>query len=116
MIPCSCITQQKITFSYAVQRRKLFSRWQILSITIALVSSVTWKGAASQHQSPSRKTLLGRSRFKCWHADVFPTPIGPPMRYSFFMFALSDESFPRDRLHTILRRERPFTFNGSVRF
>jgi hypothetical protein len=32
------------------------------------------------------------------------------------MFALSDESFPHDRLHTILRRERPFTFNGSVRF
>ena len=38
---CSCITQQKITCVYAVQRRKLPSRWQMLSITIAFVSSVT---------------------------------------------------------------------------
>ena len=31
--------------------------------TMAMVSSVTTKGSASQHQSPSRKTLWGSSFF-----------------------------------------------------
>ena len=36
----------------------------MLSITIIFVSSVTWNGSESQHQSPSRKTLFDNFVFK----------------------------------------------------
>ena len=75
IIFCSCITQQKIIFLYTEHFKKLFNKWQILSITIALVSSVTWNGLASQHQSPSIKTLFCKSCLSCWHRVVFPTPM-----------------------------------------
>ena len=37
---------------------KLFSMWQMLSITTAFVTSFTVKGCMFQHQSPSRKAHL----------------------------------------------------------
>ena len=37
---------------------------------MARVSAVTWKGSASQHQSPSKKTLFGSSLFSRWHTVV----------------------------------------------
>ena len=51
----------------------------MLSTTILLVSSVTRKGFACQHQSPSRKTLC--SSFCCSTRQVvlLPTPIVPPI-------------------------------------
>lgn len=64
--------------------------WQILSKTIALVSSVTKKGLAHQHQSPSRNTLSGNSSFRHWQTDVLPIPMVPPIRNSRF---ISDRSY-----------------------
>ena len=52
-----------------------------MSITMALVSFGTRKGWASQHQSPSRKTLCGSRVFTFWQAAVLPTPMAPPIRY-----------------------------------
>ena len=57
----------------------------MLSITNALVSAVTWNGLASQHQSPSRNTLFGKSCLSCWHTVVFPTPIVPLIIYKVFI-------------------------------
>ena len=43
------------------ERRKLFRRKEMFSSTISRVSSVTWKGWASQRQSPSRNALRSSS-------------------------------------------------------
>ena len=56
MISCWCMTQEKITYSVWEHLRKFPSRWAMLSIAMALVSSVTSKGFKFQHQSPSSHT------------------------------------------------------------
>ena len=58
---------------------------QMFPSTSAFVSPVTRKGCMSQHQSPSRKAQLSSRRFNIWHTVVFPTPIAPPIMYSFFI-------------------------------
>ena len=65
--------------------QKIIEQVTLLFVTIAFVSSVTWNGFASQHQSPSRNTLFGKSCLSCWHTVVFPTPIVPPIIYKVFI-------------------------------
>ncbi len=89
---CSCMTQQKTTCSMAEHFRKLLSRTQIFSMTMAFVSSVTWNGCISQHQSPSSRALLGSSIFNSRHTVLFPTPMVPPIKYSVFIFSFQISS------------------------
>ena len=53
----------------------------------------------SQHQSPSRNTQLFNCVFMNCPIDVFPTPIGPPIKYSFFLLLF-------------IIKFRPFSFAG----
>ena len=49
----------------------------MFSWTMALVSSVTWKGSMSQHQSPSKKAQGGSSFFSSRQVAVLPAPMVP---------------------------------------
>ena len=63
-----------------INKERVEEIWQMLSITMAFVSSLTTKGDISQHQSPSRKTQQGSFFCRVRQTVVFPTPIVPPMR------------------------------------